>query len=119
MGWSLVPILEYQYKINKPDPPGEEIKPSIKNSSKTLRNIYFIILDSYGRQDVLQNVLGYDNSVFIANLHDRGFYIPDCAFSNYDGTLSAISSFLNYEYYITLIQQIWITKMPLQELTSK
>jgi hypothetical protein len=97
MGWSLLPIVEYQYKIIKPEPQGHEINPIIQNSGKPLRNIYFIILDSYGRQDVLQNVLGYDNSSFIVNLRDRGFYIPDCAFSNYDSTLPAISSILNYE----------------------
>src|SRR5690606_37053064 len=36
-------------------------------------DIYYIILDAYGRQDSLQT-LGYDNSTFIGELEDLGFY---------------------------------------------
>ena len=38
-------------------------------------DIYYIILDAYGREDVLLNKLGYDNSEFINSLTQRGFYV--------------------------------------------
>jgi hypothetical protein len=63
-----------------------------------LPDIYYIILDMYSRQDVLKDQLGYDNSGFIQALEDRGFYVADCANSNYDGTLASITSTLNYSY---------------------
>ena len=61
-------------------------------------DVYYIILDGYGRQDVLQNELGYDNSAFIEGLRDRGFYVAECSQSNYAHTLYSLSSSLNYEY---------------------
>ncbi len=61
-------------------------------------DIYYIILDAYSRADFLQETYRYDNSSFLSALEERGFYIADCANSNYDGTLSSITSSLNYEY---------------------
>lgn len=63
-----------------------------------LPDIYYIILDSYSRQDVLKDAMGYDNSAFIDALRERGFYIPECANSNYDSTVDSIASALNYSY---------------------
>jgi len=97
MGFNLLPILVYEIRMIGPIPLEKEIKPVVHNPGKNQRDIYFIILDSYGRQDVLKDVFGYDNSTFTSALKKRGFYIPDCAFSNYDGTLSVIASILNYE----------------------
>jgi hypothetical protein len=68
----------------------------------TSPDVYYIILDGYGRQDVLQNELGYDNSAFINGLRDRGFYVAECSQSNYAHTLYSLSSSLNYEYLDTL-----------------
>lgn len=61
-------------------------------------DIYYIILDAYAREDFLKETYGYDNSSFISSLEKRGFYVAECANSNYDGTLSSITSSLNYEY---------------------
>ncbi|HUG33441.1 MAG TPA: sulfatase-like hydrolase/transferase [Anaerolineales bacterium] len=61
-------------------------------------DVYYIILDGYGRQDVLQNELGYDNSIFIEGLRDRGFFVAECSQTNYAHTLYSLSSSLNYEY---------------------
>lgn len=60
----------------------------------------YIILDlSYSRQDVLKDAMGYDNSAFIDALRERGFYIPECAYTpNYDSTVDSIASALNYSY---------------------
>lgn len=61
-------------------------------------DIYYIILDSYSRADVLKNHLSYDNSAFIAALRQRGFYVADCSQSNYGYTEYSIPSSLNYDY---------------------
>jgi hypothetical protein len=38
-------------------------------------DVYYIILDGYGRQDVLQREYGFDNSEFINALQSRAFYV--------------------------------------------
>ena len=60
-------------------------------------DIYYIILDSYGRSDTIQ-LYGYDNSGFIASLQEMGFYVAECSQSNYAGTGLSLSSALNMDY---------------------
>jgi hypothetical protein len=62
------------------------------------RDIYYIILDAYGRADVLQSLLGYDNSDFLNSLRQRGFYVADCSQANYAYTEFSLTSSLNYNY---------------------
>lgn len=61
-------------------------------------DVYLIILDSYDREDLLLDYFGYDNSVFITALEERGFYVPECALSNYERTHIAIPAILNMNY---------------------
>jgi hypothetical protein len=61
-------------------------------------DIYYIILDAYGRADVLQDLLGYDNSDFLNSLRQRGFYVADCSQANYAYTEFSLTSSLNYDY---------------------
>jgi hypothetical protein len=61
-------------------------------------DIYYIILDGYGRADVLKEEYGYDNSDFLNALRDLGFYVADCAQSNYAQTQMSLSSSLNFNY---------------------
>ncbi|HKI53800.1 MAG TPA: hypothetical protein VJ987_06720 [Anaerolineales bacterium] len=61
-------------------------------------DIYYIILDAYGREDVLKALYGFDNSEFVDSLKDRGFYIADESYSNYIYTLHSVSSSLNMDY---------------------
>ena len=61
-------------------------------------DIYYIILDSYTRQDVLEEVFNYDNSAFIRHLENRGFFIGADSHSNYGQTLFSLTSSLNFNY---------------------
>ncbi len=64
----------------------------------TLPDVYYIILDGYSRDDILKELYNYDNSVFLSELRDLGFVIPDCAQSNYARTALSISSALHMDY---------------------
>ena len=70
-----------------------------EQSEQILANpdIYYIILDAYGRQDSLMS-LGYDNSAFIHELEDIGFYVASCSRSNYPQTVVSLASSLNMGY---------------------
>lgn len=61
-------------------------------------DIYYIILDGYGRSDVLKNEYGYDNSDFLNSLRDLGFYIAECSQSNYAQTQMSLASSMNFDY---------------------
>lgn len=66
--------------------------------AKPLPDIYYIILDRYARDDVLQNTFNYDNSAFLKELESRGFYVARCSLSNYAHTALALGSTLNMDY---------------------
>jgi len=65
-------------------------------------DIYYIILDGYGRSDVLKDEYGFDNSEFLNTLRDLGFYVADCSQSNYAQTQISLASSLNFDYLDTL-----------------
>jgi hypothetical protein len=65
-------------------------------------DIYYIILDAYGRGDVLQALYGFDNSSFLDALKTRGFYVAEGASSNYIQTMLSLSSSLNMDYIQSL-----------------
>jgi len=69
-------------------------------------DIYLIILDGHIRSDALRQDLGYDNSGFINELRDLGFYVADCSRSNYTGTSGSLISELNMNYMDALGQQM-------------
>lgn len=69
-------------------------------------DIYYIILDGYGRSDILKDTYGYDNSEFLSSLKGLGFYVVDCSQSNYAQTEFSLVSSLNYNYLDELGNQL-------------
>ena len=61
-------------------------------------DIYYIILDGYARQDVLESRFGFDNGPFLDELKRRGFYVAEWSQSNYFTTQLSLASSLSYEY---------------------
>jgi hypothetical protein len=61
-------------------------------------DIYYIIIDSYGRSDLLKRSFDVDNSAFLQQLEELGFYVADCAQSNYNRTDVSMASSLNLDY---------------------
>jgi hypothetical protein len=68
-------------------------------------DIYYFILDGYGRQDTLEEVYGYDNAEFIGSLRNSGFFVADCSQSNYAQTQLSLPSSLNLDYLPALGDQ--------------
>ena len=68
------------------------------NPENSNPNIYYIILDGYGRADILQALYEFDNSAFVESLQDRGFYVAVKSSSNYIYTLHSVSSAFNMGY---------------------
>ena len=70
-----------------------------------LPDIYHIILDSYGRADVLSRIYGFDNSDFEDFLTQRGFYVAPGSRSNYTNTPESLYSSLNMQYVPGAVDQ--------------
>ncbi len=66
------------------------------------RDVYYIILDGYARDDVLQKYYQFDNRPFLDRLTQMGFYTALCSLSNYAQTQLSLSSSLNFSYLETL-----------------
>jgi len=62
-------------------------------------DIYYIILDGYLRSDYLEEYFGHDNSPFLSELEQRGFYIVASSRSNYLNTNYSLNSSLNMMYF--------------------
>jgi hypothetical protein len=65
---------------------------------QTPPDIYYIILDSYGRSDLIKRAFQIDNSGFIKDLEAMGFYVSKCSQSNYNRTDISLASSLNMDY---------------------
>jgi len=67
-------------------------------AGETPPDIYYIILDTYTRADVLEEQFDYDNRAFLEALAERGFYTANCSQSNYAATALSLTSSLNMRY---------------------
>ena len=67
-------------------------------NSKDSPDIYYFILDAFGRSDTLKEVYNFDNSSFIDGLKQRGFVVPSGSRSNYQMTCLSLPSSLNMQY---------------------
>ena len=81
-----------------------QVKLSSAAAPKDRPDVYYIILDGYARADVIRHDLGYDNSPFLNQLRDMGFYVAECSRSNYASTHTSLNSSLNMEYLPTVFQ---------------
>ncbi len=63
-----------------------------------LPDIYHIILDGYGRADILKKTHSFDNSEFIDTLKRMGFYVAADSRANYGTTTMSLASTLNMRY---------------------
>jgi len=64
----------------------------------TRPDIYYIILDGYGRTDILKKLYHVDNTSFLDFLNAKGFYVAGQSHSNYIQTIFSIPSALNFTY---------------------
>ena len=99
---AVFPIL----KFHAWDPPAGdavEIPPRLDAESWSCQvgycpDIYYLVLDGYGRADALQAAYGIDNEPFLSALRARGFLVAQRSTANYSSTEPALRSVLNMDY---------------------
>ena len=75
-------------------------------------DIYYVIVDGYGRDDVLRDTYGLDNSEFLQTLRRRGFFVVPEARSNYAQTSLSLASSMNMSYLdeLTTLKDIGLSQ---------
>ena len=66
-------------------------------------DVYLLVLDAYTGRESLEEIYGFDNSVFFDSLVARGFAIPERPRSNYIKTFLSLGSMLNRRYFDELV----------------
>lgn len=96
------------------------IRAKFKSENKTIKNnegqqnqknvdkpdIYYIILDAYGREDTLNESYNYDNIEFLEYLKEKGFYVASKSSSNYSYSHLSIPSTFNFKYLDYLTKEL-------------
>jgi uncharacterized membrane protein len=113
----IVTILSYQASqtassLAPPEWIDQESMVSTEMDQSELPDIYYIILDSYARSDILSEYYDYDNSDLINFLEDRGFYVAHQSRSNYVNSISSLTSSLNMQYLDVLIPNFMDSEHP-------
>jgi hypothetical protein len=62
-----------------------------------LPDLQIVVLDAYGRDDVIQSYYGYDNQPFLNTLRSKGFSVATRSHANYTQTVLSVASMLNFK----------------------
>jgi len=85
-------------KLNDRIGDGDLVPSTCTWNSSTARDVYYIVLDTYARGDVLEQFYNYNNSGFLSYLAGRGFRITTGSVANYQDSKTSLASSLNMEY---------------------
>jgi hypothetical protein len=113
----LVTIVSYQVsqttsRLTPPEWIDETDLASTEMDDSELPDIYYIILDSYARSDILSEYYDYDNSQLVDFLEEQGFYVAHQSRSNYVNSISSLTSSLNMQYLDELIPNFMDSEHP-------
>ena len=103
VGYLLISFGVYRYRGYRSEILSEQSSDSFTSNLSeedisNLPDIYLILLDGHTRSDVLRDVYDYDNSEFIDQLEDLGFWVADCSHSNYPATNFSTGSMFEMDY---------------------
>jgi hypothetical protein len=100
----IIPIVQisiFEIQKNSANSKARQQASQVYASTGTLNykpDIYYIILDAYTRDDILQEEFGFDNSPFLTQLENLGFYVARCSMANYGHTTLSMTSAFEMDY---------------------
>lgn len=98
---TVVPLALFSFRSSDPvelPEPVISVEDGAQPVGQDARDIYYIIMDRYSREDWLREGFGFDNRAFTSALKDKGFQVLDGAVANYNKTAHSLASALNMTY---------------------
>ena len=80
--------------------------PSSANNVPIKPDIYLLVFDEYAGNIQLKNDFNYNNTDFMIELQDMGFYVPEISYTNYPNTHLSMPSALNMHYLNFLTEEL-------------
>ena len=68
-----------------------------KAANSELPDLQIVVLDAYGRDDVIKAYYDYDNQPFLRALESKGFSVAKRSHANYTQTVLSVASMLNFK----------------------
>jgi hypothetical protein len=89
------PIIRGELARTRTAPIPLAVSPAVRPAQRP--DVYLLILDGYGREDVVHELYGFDNPL-PARLRTAGFFVADHARANYAQTALSLASAFNLDY---------------------
>ncbi|HLJ57426.1 MAG TPA: hypothetical protein VKT77_20480 [Chthonomonadaceae bacterium] len=100
------PILVARGSASSPRAVSKRVHGPVTDKTADLPDVYYVILDAYGRADSLKLFYNFDNGHFVRELERRGFYVAHHSRANYDETPLCLASSLNFDYLDDLARRV-------------
>ena len=89
-------------KLDRPVHTLDAAKDLVKKQPSTpggtdLPDLQIVLLDAYGRDDVIKAYYNYDNQPFLNELESKGFSVAKRSHANYTQTVLSVASMLNFK----------------------
>ena len=107
------------YRASVPLAVSQELRALPKPEQAAEPDVYHLILDGFGRPDVLRDRYGLDLSDIVESLTHRGFDIADHGTANYVQTSLSTASMLNIAYLDPSIDSSATSRQPMYELIQR
>jgi hypothetical protein len=95
-----LPVFQYaSFKATTPAPELADAAPvDDLRAPQRPPDVYYFVLDGYGRADQLERAIGHDNGAFLGDLRRRGFEVHERATAAYPVTFLSLVSTLSMGY---------------------
>ena len=88
----------FKLTAETPDQGGDAVQVNLASSAEAPPDVYFFLLDGYGRADQLERAISFDNAPFLEQLERRGFEVAERATAAYPVTFLSSASTLSMGY---------------------
>ena len=78
----------------------------LPEDTSALPDIYYIICDAYGRDDILREYYGHNNAPFLDWLETQGFTVARKSHSNYNYTGTSLPTSFNMMHLVPLVKYL-------------
>jgi hypothetical protein len=96
----LVQVVSFVQAPQRADRVLESAERAVPPRGRHLPNVYFYVLDSHARPDVMREVTGHDLTPFVGSLEGDGFEVSNSSRTSYPRTILSLASTFDMRYVL-------------------